>query len=304
MAGPPRGPLYLYRITNIGAGVGLFANRNHQAVVLASTIVMIGWYAASLPPSSKRFMPKFFGSIATIFVLVPLILVIGSRAGLLLMVPGLCLAFLFIYIGQRPIEARHKDRNHRRRNRIHLLRRVSALAAILAIVGISGLSVLLSRSAAYDRLFGANDLSALRFQLLPTIFNMIKEYMPWGSGFGSFEYVYKMYEPQELLNPSYLNQAHNDWLQYPLEGGWPAMFIAIIAIGWFALRLIEMGKNWRALGHRNFRAIMCVAVIAFMLAASIVDYPLRVPSIMAIFVVLVCVFNDSVKPVPQRKNEV
>ena len=302
LAGPPRGPLYLYRITNVGAGVGLFANRNHQAVALASAIVMIGWYAGSLAPGSKLLMLKLFASIATIFVLVPLILVTGSRAGLLLLMPGLAFAFIFIYFGQLPSDRKSRGSGRKQKNRMLLLRRWGALSAILAIVGISGLSVLLSRSAAYDRLFGINDLTELRFQLLPTIFQMIKEYMPWGSGFGSFEYVYKIYEPRELLDPSYLNQAHNDWLQYPLEGGLPALAIAFVAIIWFARRSVEMVKSWRVSSHRNFRAIMCMAVIGFLLAASIGDYPLRVPSLMVVFIILVCVFNDSIRMTGGQKD--
>lgn len=299
--GPARGPLYIYRITNFGTGVGLFANRNHQAVMLAAAIVMLGWYAGSLKPHAKQAALKFSASIATIFVFVPLIFITGSRAGLLLMVPALLLALFLVYFGRYyPGEGSRKRRSASSKNSLLSGRRAILAIGIVAISGMAISSILLSRSLAFDRLFSGNDVEELRWQLLPTLFTMIKDYMPWGSGFGSFEHVYKIYEPHELLRPTYLNQAHNDWLQYPIEGGVPALLIAIGAILWFVTRLWTGAKNWRSSNPAKYSVLMCLAVISFLLVASIIDYPLRVPSIMAVFAVLICVFDDGIRSVQQR----
>ena len=299
--GPARGPLYIYRITNFGAGVGLFANRNHQAVVLASTIVMLGWYAGSLRPNVKQAALKFYASNATIFILAPLILIIGSRAGLLLMIPGLVLALFLIYFGEYNLGGTHNKRTtDLSKNRLFSDRRALLAISILIISGMATASFLLSRSLAFDRLFRGNEVEELRVQLLPTLFTMLKDYMPWGSGFGSFEHVYKIYEPQELLRPNYLNQAHNDWLQYLIEGGIPALLIVICAATWFAARVWIAAINWRGVNPAKYTALMCIAVIGFLLAASIGDYPLRVPSIMALAAVLICVFNDSIGSIQRR----
>jgi hypothetical protein len=301
LAGPARGPLYTYRITNFGAGVGLFANRNHQAVILASAILMLGWYAASLKPNTPQAALKFYGSIMTILVFVPLIFVTGSRAGLILMVPALILALFFIYFGDYSARKSPKrESSPRRKTTLFSGRRVILATSIAAIAGLVVLSVLLSRSLAFDRLFGSNDLGELRVELLPTLFTMLKDYLPWGSGFGSFEHAYKIYEPQGLLSPTYLNQAHNDWLQYPIEGGVPALLIAVSAFAWFAMRFLILAKNWRVATSAKYQGLTCVAAMLFLLAGSIGDYPLRVPSIMAAFAVLACVFNDSIRSVQQR----
>ncbi|MEP2101068.1 MAG: O-antigen ligase family protein [Parasphingorhabdus sp.] len=295
IVGPARGPLYIYRIANFGTGVGLFANRNHQAVVLAAGIVMLSWYAASLKPRIKQATLKFYGSMATILVFVPLIFLTGSRAGLLLMVPALILALFFIYVGDYNADRFHRrDRSHRRKTSLFSRRGLILVSSLVVITGIAVSSVLLSRSLAFDRLLDVNKVDELRLQLLPTLFAMLKDYFPWGSGFGSFEHVYKIYEPLDLLNLSYLNQAHNDWLQFLIEGGVSALLIAICAFLWFAFHLFQLAKNWRGSGHSKYRALMCAMVILFFLAASIGDYPLRVPSIMAIFAVIISVFNDSV----------
>lgn len=299
--GPARGPLYIYRITNYGTGVGLFANRNHQAVMLASSIAMLGWYAGSLKSNAKQVTLKFYASIATIFVFVPLIFITGSRAGLLLMVPSLILALFLVYFGEYYAEgSSRKNKAVPSRNGLISRRKVVMTACIVSILGLVASTILLSRSLAFDRLFSSSEVEELRLQLLPTLFTMIKDYMPWGSGFGSFEHVYKIYEPQELLRPTYLNQAHNDWLQFPIEGGILALLILICACVWFATRLWALAKNWRIANSAKHRALMCLTVILFLLAASIGDYPLRVPSIMAIFAVLACIFNDSVNSVQRR----
>ena len=298
IVGPANGPFYTYRITNNGIGVGLFANRNHQAITLASAIVMLGWYAASLKSTNSQSPLKFYGSLATLLVLVPLIFVTGSRAGLLLMVPALGLALLFIFFGSR--ENQYKTEIRDRKSRQLSGRGFLLFSGIVLVAGISASSILLSRSLAFDRLFSDNDIEELRWQLLPTLSTMLRDYMPWGSGFGTFEHVYKIYEPQELLRPQYLNQAHNDWLQFLIEGGIPALLIALVTAIGFAMLIIQKAKNWSVSKSSNILFVMCVAIIFFMLATSIGDYPLRVPTIMAISAVLCCLLFDSNRRVQQR----
>ncbi len=300
--GPSRGPLYLYRITNFSTGVGLFANRNHQAIMLASTITMLGWYAASQRRNAPLSGPKFYASIVTILVLIPLIFVIGSRAGLLIMIPATIMAMIFLYLGN--YHSRYegsKGRIKKQKLNLFSTRNLVLMASAVAIIGIALTTVLLSRSLALGRLLGAGELIELRFQLLPTLLAMIENHMPWGSGFGSFEHLYKIYEPQELLSAKYLNQAHNDWFQYLIEGGLPAIAIAACAAIWFTTRLVALMKNWRASTTQARQGLLSVAIIAFLLLASIADYPLRVPSIIAIFAVLGCILNDSVRSL-QRKD--
>ncbi len=301
LAGSSRGPLYLYRITNFGGGVGLFANRNHQAIILASTIVMIGWYVAFLRPTEKLATLKFYGGIATIFVIVPLIFVTGSRAGLLLMAPGLLAAMLFIYFGRYSDEIRrNKVANAKRKAQFISSRNLVLLGSIATVVTTGALSVYFSRSFAFDRLFGGNVIGELRLQLLPILQTMLHDYFPWGSGFGTFEHVYKIYEPKELLNPTYLNQAHNDWLQFSIEGGAPAVSIGLVAAIWFIAQLANLARYWRLSRYTKYTGLMAAIVMLFFLAGSIGDYPLRVPSIITVFLIFACILGDSVRSVKRN----
>ncbi|MGN6496039.1 MAG: O-antigen ligase family protein, partial [Tsuneonella sp.] len=52
--GPEDGPLYLYRITNPGNAVGLFANRNHNAIFLASLIPLLVYVALRAQAANGR----------------------------------------------------------------------------------------------------------------------------------------------------------------------------------------------------------------------------------------------------------
>ncbi|VAV87330.1 hypothetical protein MNBD_ALPHA04-2158, partial [hydrothermal vent metagenome] len=264
LAGPSRGPLYLYNISNNGTAVGLFANRNHQAVLLAVAVVMLGWYAASHAPAMRLAALKFYGSISGIFVLVPLIFITGSRAGLILMVPAIVAAMILIYFGRYTTENRSAvKKSNSRKKRLLSSRQLILFGSLTAVMIIAALSIYFSRSLAFDRLFGGSQLGELRAQLVPVLSKMIGDYFPWGSGFGTFEYVYRIYEPQELLNPSYLNQAHNDWLQFPIEGGAPAVLIGVAAAIWFLLKLIMLGKNQSSSRYTKYTALMAATVILF-----------------------------------------
>lgn len=301
LAGSSRGPLYLYSITNNGSAVGLMANRNHQAVLLATTIIMLGWYGVSHAPAARLAALKFYTSIAAIFVLVPLIFITGSRAGLLIMAPALIIAVILIYNGRYIKESQSALKNARRKKRQGLVsRQMITVSLVVAVLGMAILSIFFSRSPAFDRLFGGGELEELRFQLLPTFSKMLSDYFPWGSGLGTFEHIYKIYEPQDLLRYTYLNQAHNDWLQFPIEGGLPAIVIGILAAGWFGRQLIRLWKNWCSSHYSKHTAIMAATIILLFLVASIGDYPLRVPSIVAVFAVMGCILNDNIQIVQRR----
>ena len=303
LAGSPRGPLYLYDITNNGSPVGLFSNRNHQSIFLAATIAMLGWYAATITPTARLAVPRYYGSIAAIFLFVPLIFITGSRAGLILMVPAVIAATLMISFGRysaEPISSKTRVRSKARN--LPASRKLIALGSFAAIISVAGLSIYLSRSLAFDRLFSDGDPRELREQLVPTLMKMLREYFPWGSGMGTFEHVYKIYEPHELLRPSYLNQAHNDWLQLPIEGGLPVMLIGAVAIVWFLAKLVKLAALWKGSHFVRYTALMSAFVMLCFLAASVGDYPLRIPSLISVLGILACVFNDSIRHIEGGKR--
>ncbi len=293
LASSPNGPLYFYRITNNGQAVGLFANRNHQAVMMTVAMVLIGWYGSSQKRRDALAALKFNACGGVIFILVPLVVITGSRSGLLLMTVALPTAIYILFSGSYSSSGLTSQKN-RKLGRVRLLldRRVLLILTMVATLLLLGLTFLLSRSLAFDRLLGSTESNSLRFDLLPSFYAMIKEYFPFGSGFGSFEHVYKIFEEREYLAPSYLNQAHNDWFQIVIEAGIFGILLCISVAVWIVSRLILIYGN-PALSRNQKNLGLSLFIVFVMLGlASFVDYPIRVPSIITSLAVFACIYND------------
>lgn len=297
--GSPQGALYFYDITNNGAAVGLFANRNHQAVLLASLFPLLALHASLADNSRGRLQLHWVSSIAAAAFIAPLILVTGSRNGLIIGVIGLVLA---LWVFDRKVSRSTQKETQRFTRFIPWI-----VAGGLLLLSLA--TVLLSRGEAFQRLMNLDVSQDLRFKALPTIWDITLKVFPWGSGFGSFDEVYRHYEPGSLLSPNYLNHAHNDWLELAMTGGLPAMLLALWGgvMFLFALRRIVWPRgNWR--GERStLIAARCTAVILLILAmASAAEYPARTPSlaVLAAFcaAVLATIFRESERARASRQT--
>jgi O-antigen ligase len=111
---------------------------------------------------------------------------------------------------------------------------------------------------------------------------MIVDQFPYGSGFGSFEDLYRTVEPVQLLSNRYLNQAHNDWAQILIEGGLPALLLLLVVLAWAVRRAVQVYRA--APGSSRDLALLALIVLTMLGLASIVDYPLRTPA-MAVFAI-------------------
>ncbi len=120
---------------------------------------------------------------------------------------------------------------------------------------------------------------------LPTVLDMLRDFQPLGTGIGAFEYAFRMREPDVLLGPRYFNNAHNDWLQLPIEGGVPAAILAVIVLTLFAVRCWRLARAGPSGSIMQQNAVQGVLALILLLIASIIDYPLRTPSIMLLAVV-------------------
>lgn len=268
------GALYFHAFSPAGYATGLFANRNHQGVLLAAMLVVAAWQFGAIRPRQSGAGMKALLALAPLVFLVPMIFLAGSRAGLICAAIGLLLAMMMI--AQAPILPQTFTFGKRAR-----ISKTALLGGIgLALAALAALVIVSSRALALDRLFDDSALEDLRWRVLPVLAEMSGDFAGWGAGFGSFEYVYRIYEPVALLGPKYLNNAHNDWLQFVIEGGSPAIAVLLVAI------LAVAGKTvaaWRAeAGELRRRRLMSAGVLLLLAVASLVDYPVRVPSIMAL----------------------
>lgn len=274
--------LYLYRLTNYETPVGLFANRNHNAVLLSWLIAATTIF--QLRYSKVAAFGYRIGLVALIgLVLLALVILTGSRAGIVAAALSIAFSLWAAYSSgwyQKAFPARMQ--------RPWLF--FAASAAIVALPLMALLASLLSsnRVTAFSRLMNRDGTSELRSEFLPIYLEMVRDYFPFGSGFGSFEAVFRAYEPADMLTTRYLNQAHNDLLQLIIEGGLPALMLLSFAAFWLVSKTVAVLRAQRDFS-RNFRLFLFFS-IALWLLGSLVDYPLRTPLASALVACLTGLF--------------
>lgn len=275
ISGGAGSPFYLYRITNTDAAVGLFANRNHQAALLAMTFPMLALWAAHATRDRRALQARSWMAGSFALFLVPMILVTGSRAGFLL--GGLALIWsCFQFVKERAAEVGPRG----------TLGWKLAAAGLAAALGVGALFTYFafSRAQTLLRLAHFQEVES-RFENLPVFMRMIGDLFPFGSGFGSFDPVFRTYEPIASLSPRYLNQAHNDLVELAITGGLPALLLLLGFLGWW---LVSSARVFRARGRPSRTAAygrLGSAMILLLMLASLVDYPLRVPLMMTVFAI-------------------
>lgn len=271
------GRFYLYSVTNLGSAVGFFANRNHNAALIAAALPLLAC-AATWPLSTPRWRPLLLLVTAALGVLSILAIVtVGSRWGIVLAGVGLLWALTMVWRDLRGLTRRQSA-----------MARLAILSVPLAaIVTIVIIAIVGSRDESIRRLSDVAVLADLRMQTLPVTWSMLQSFFPLGTGFGSFDAMYRAVEPAELLSLQYLNHAHNDYLEFGIEAGVAGLILLIAALAWYAVRTISSVRR-HPTGETIDRRIAQAASGVLMIAAlaSVTDYPLRTP--MWMMVVAVC----------------
>lgn len=271
VVGSTDSPFYMYRITNNGSAVGLFSNRNHQAIFLATMFPMLAVFASTAARTIEQSRFRLWSSIAVTVVLIPLLLVTGSRAGLIIGLAGLASAALLYRKVTLDVPAKRKVARFN-------------LAYVLGAAGVLGLgllTVLLARAEAFERLMASNQTQDLRFAIWGPVVQMAINYFPFGSGIGSFVEVYQINEPLKLLSPRYVNHVHNDFIEVFFTGG--LLAICLVGVALLALGRMSYEAWFRQApkSHSTLHARLGSIILTLLTISSVADYPLRVPSIMA-----------------------
>lgn len=273
--GDPNGPLYLYRVTNNGSSVGLFSNRNHQAIALATLFPILSVFASSGGGSQERAGFWFWLSLAFGAATIPLVLVTGSRSGLLVSLVGLSSVALIF----RP----RSESGHGKRKAASFDPRFLMIAFVILCLG--AITIIMSRAEAFKRLATGDQLDDLRFQVWGPIADIGWKYFPFGSGAGSFPEVYQIDEPTRLLGPNFLNHAHNDYLEVFVTAGLPGLLLVLVALlAWMRAAIAAFSRGAMA-GREQSYVRAGLTIIAIFALGSLGDYPLRTPSLSCLMVV-------------------
>jgi O-antigen ligase len=267
---------YLYEITNTGA-VGFFANRNHMATLLLAAIPFAAAVFASGHPRIKGrgagFATLALGGGGFLMLVVGLLLN-RSLAAFALAVPVIAFSAVILPAGWR-------------------LRRALLPLAFLALA-----AAVVAMSTSSVRSLSETDIGAFtsRTQMWENTSGAIAATFPLGTGLGTFSQVYAAAENPANVAPTYINHAHNDYLELLLETGAPGLILILLFLGWWAWAALRV---WRSPSSTAFARAATVASAAI-LAHSIVDFPLRTAAIAALLAACV---GTMAQPPRERRSE-
>ena len=237
----------------IGA-IGTFANRNHFADLLAMFLPVALAFAAQ---AQREYRPTLaawmFAATAALWLAAALTF---SRAGFALASLALAVSAAILWWPRAGMSRRW-------------------IAPAFAV----GIAVLAVGHYAWDGLMqrlAQDPLDDLRWQYVRHGLEAMHAYLPWGSGLGTFPWVYAPLEPLAEMGASFAERAHNDPLQIAIEAGVPGL---VLAAAFMLLIGMQAARNFLIWRRRPLRDDPLQSVIAVALAVPLlhawVDYSLR-----------------------------
>jgi O-antigen ligase len=243
---------------------GFFSNRNFFAAQLYCAVPFL---AAMVLQGVKGRSPfAFVWPIFGLACLVALIAGVGassSRMGVVFVVLAL-LSIPFLYLSSKRTGARSTGRG-----------------SLFLVVGLFvGIVVFAQLTFSALLRFSKSDIASdYRGTMFDISLKTLKNFFPFGSGFGSFVPAYQLFETPDIVFENYVNHAHNDWLELLLEGGLPMGIILLGFLAWFFYRSHYV---WRKVGV-DLMAKAAMVSASLLLMHSLLDFPLRTPVLMTFF---------------------
>ena len=271
---------YLYEETSPGRGVGFFANADHMATLLVITIPFLAaMIAAARTSSMQRYSAVFAIAAGLGIVVVVGVALNGSLAGYGLALPVIAASIVIIL----PPSSRLR----------------------LWVIGLAVLLVLGSVVALETTSIGSNKLgehaassAQSRADIFATTARATADFMPFGSGLGSFPSVYPLYEHPQQVTSEYVVHAHNEYAELALELGLAGIVLMLLFLAWWGA---GVWRAWRTAEAGPFARAAAVASAA-VLIHSLVDFPLRTAAVSACFGMCLALLADSRAAPPKEKK--
>lgn len=266
-------PLRIYYPEDADA-VGLFANRNHYAALLyVCLLIATSWWLADIlelrnsEASRRRRSPWALSWLQAVVVGMLLlgIVISQSRAGLLL-------AIVAILLGLASVVPSALDRR---------AMKPVALGALVILV-LLGATLNYALYDIWARITSAVGVGE-RTQIAASTRTLISETFPYGSGFGSFVPFYAARETIDTSIGAAVNRAHDDFLEWALEGGFISILVIAAGFAWLAWAFIRAwtpADNGTVVDRSLIRAVTFAPFL--LLGHSLIDYPLRTVALMGV----------------------
>ena len=250
---------YLYPYNSWNTASGLFANVNHMATLLLVSIPFLVALAArrwreAQSPNDRLLTATMAGAMAVVLGLG--VAINHSSALLIIGAPVLCGAALLLVPAGRI-----------------RLGRVSAVLALLFLTGVAALAIVIMSGKSAS----SSTSVTIRADIWSHTIKAIADHGLLGSGVGSFPKVYPLYENPATVDRTYINHAHDDYLEIALETGVAGIILMALFLAWWTKRAFDI---WRSPDADEIARAACIASAAILLH-SLVDYPLRTAAIAA-----------------------
>ncbi len=229
------------------ASFGPFVNRNHFAGFIGMLIPLSLGTALASRRVERKVIFGFMGIAMAVALFFSL-----SRGGIVSFVAGLLVFSVLVF-----------TKGMSRKKLIPVLLFGIILAAYLLFLGVSPM---------VERFVQGEVSTQQRFVTWQGTLAAFRDYPVLGSGFGTFQYVFKIYQPDGLYG--YMDHAHNDYLELLLDLGVVGM-ISVCVFLFVALKLI-ITNEWE--GKQLYLSAAVLASITSIAVHSLVDFNLHIPS--------------------------
>lgn len=268
-----------------GAVSGTFANRNHFALFLALGILVIPVWVFQ---DGGRLQWRGPTGLSLLLLFMLTILAAGSRAGMAVGSLAIIIAGMIAW----------RELRWRMRRAPRWILPAAFAAVTVLLVAFALFSVAADRAVSIQRGLSVDVEQDIRSRAFPTVWEITRATFPAGSGAGSFDTMFRAYEPDALLKPTYFNHAHNDFIELVLELGLPGLILLLAAVVWWAWASVDAWRN--STRRRSMLPRLGSAMLLLIMVASIFDYPARTPFMMAMTMLagvwLSCRFDENGTP--------
>jgi O-antigen ligase len=289
---------------DIGTAVGTYVNRNHLAGLLEMSLpIILGLLAARVGRGNAmaayagrnwlRRVAQFVTRLprpnqtmifSALFIVVLLGLIFTrSRSGIMMGMLGIFLSALFY--------GRHIGGT-----------RSNSLTAVFAVIGLA-LAVEIGLAPVLDRFSAEGALADARWSIYANSMIALWQFFPFGSGLGTFPDVFWRFQPDSVAQ--FVNHAHNDYIEFVMEGGLAAAVVIVMFVGLYVRRWPSLlrGTEW---GTLRFMQVGAGISLLLMALHSLTDYNLHIPANAIYFALMAAVFfhrNESSQPVKAAKRK-
>ena len=277
-------PLYPYEISSRGLASGLFANANHQALLLVMTLPLLAAAAgrfhqqnkASRTDPSKGIMLLGAGVICILGLVASM-----SLAGLILAAGALGLSIFAMSV--------RNDGFDNRKLAIAATTLGTGLIVCHAMPVIAGLIM-------------TEEQAQARLTALTTSLGALPDFLLTGAGLGSFESLVPLYETHDSIGGTFINHAHNDYVEFVLEMGMPGLILLGAGLYWLGRRIWDIwDADTTPSDGARVRKAASLSLLMVVLH-SLVDYPLRTPAIACLTALCLALIVSSSKPPHQEPH--